>query len=287
MSVTAFPVLARILEDRHLMNTRAGAVSLASAAVGDVVAWCMLASVVAVARHGEVWWTLAWTMISVLVFSALLYTVGRRWLARLNARRVARGGAVGGDTVALAVIFALACAFVTERIGVHALFGAFLAGTIVPRASGLASELATRTDAVVSTVFLPVFFAYSGLRTEIGLLNSPTMWALCGLVFAVAVAGKLGGATIAARVVGMTWRDAIGVGVLMNTRGLMELVVLNVGLELGVISKSLFAIMVVMALATTVMTSPLLMLMMRNAPGLRAISEPGVRPRGAASAEVL
>ena len=265
MSVTAFPVLARILTDLKLMDTTAGAASLASAAIGDVVAWCMLAGVVAVARHRNTWWAFAGPMISVTVFAIVLYTVGRRVMSRLNSRRAARDGAVGGDAVALPIMFALACALVTDRIGVHALFGAFIAGTVMPRELGFARELASRADAVVSTVLLPVFFAYSGLHTEIGLLRSPTLWALCGLVIAVAIIGKFGGATIASRVVGMSWRDSLAVGVLMNTRGLMELVVLNVGLELGVIPKVVFAIMVAMALVTTAMAPPLLMLIKRNA----------------------
>ena len=278
MSVTAFPVLARILAERQLLGTRIGAVAIASAAVDDVTAWCMLAGVVAVARRGDGLRSFVVALASVGLFAAILVIVGRRLLVYLDARRLAttaaandpdaradaRADVVGTEFVGLAILFALACALVTERIGVHAVFGAFLAGAIMPRQSGLAHELAERMEAVVSTVFLPVYFTFSGLRTEMGLLRSPALWGMCALVLAAAIVGKFGGATIAARVVGMAWRDAIGVGILMNTRGLMELVVLNVGLELGVLSKTMFAIMVVMALVTTVMTSPLLALVLRG-----------------------
>lgn len=274
MSVTAFPVLARILAERQLMGTRIGAVAIASAAVDDVTAWCMLAGVVAVARRGDGLRSFVVALASVGLFAAILVIVGRRLLVYMDARRLAttaatndpeaRADVVGAEFVGLAILFALACALVTERIGVHAVFGAFLAGAIIPRQSGLAHELAERMEAVVSTVFLPVYFTFSGLRTDMGLLWSPALWGMCALVLAAAIVGKFGGATIAARVVGMAWRDAIGVGILMNTRGLMELVVLNVGLELGVLSKTMFAIMVVMALVTTVMTSPLLALVLRG-----------------------
>ena len=274
MSVTAFPVLARILAERQLLGTRIGAVAIASAAVDDVTAWCMLAGVVAVARRGDGLRSFVVALASVGLFAAILVIVGRRLLVYLDARRLAttaaasdpdaRADVVGAEFVGLAILFALACALVTERIGVHAVFGAFLAGAIMPRQSGLAHELAERMEAVVSTVFLPVYFTFSGLRTEMGLLRSPALWGMCALVLVAAIVGKFGGATIAARVVGMAWRDAIGVGILMNTRGLMELVVLNVGLELGVLSKTMFAIMVVMALVTTVMTSPLLALVLRG-----------------------
>lgn len=277
MSVTAFPVLARILAERNLLGTRMGAVAIASAAVDDVTAWCMLAGVVAVARHGDGLRSFAVALLSVSLFAALLIVGARRALHAFDASRLARRDrqmsaannsagdtTVSAEVIGIAILFALACALVTEKIGVHAVFGAFLAGAIMPRESGLAHALAERMEAVVSTVFLPVFFAFSGLRTEIGLLSSPALWGICAVVLTAAIVGKFGGATTAARMVGMSWRDAIGVGILMNTRGLMELVVLNVGLELGVISKTMFAIMVVMALVTTVMTSPLLALVLRG-----------------------
>ncbi len=295
MSVTAFPVLARILAERKLLGTRMGAVAIASAAVDDVTAWCMLAGVVAVARHGDGLRSFAVALLSVSLFAALLIVGARRVLHAFDASRLARRDrqmsaanytagdttevdvvveSVGAEVIGIAILFALACALVTEKIGVHAVFGAFLAGAIMPRESGLAHALAERMEAVVSTVFLPVFFAFSGLRTEIGLLSSPALWGICVVVLTAAIVGKFGGATTAARMVGMSWRDAIGVGILMNTRGLMELVVLNVGLELGVISKTMFAIMVVMALVTTVMTSPLLALVLRGQREVQPVPAP-------------
>ncbi len=268
MSVTAFPVLARILDERGMTSTRMGSVAIASAAIGDVTAWCILAAVVAIARAGDALSIITFTIAKVVAFALLLVVVGRRVLAALDERRLAGNDAakapVSAEVIGAALVFALACAFVTERIGVHAVFGAFAAGAILPRASGLAAAIADALETIVSTLFLPIFFAYSGLRTQIGLLDSPALWGTCAVVITVAIAGKFGGATVAARMTAMSWRDSIGIGILMNTRGLMELVVLNVGLELGVISRTMFAIMVVMALVTTVMTSPLLMLVSRR-----------------------
>ena len=277
MSVTAFPVLARILTESGLLHTEIGSVALASAAIDDVIAWCLLAGVVAVAHKGSVLGSFVATMGGALCFTVVLILVGRRLLAALDARRIARGMDVTTEVVGLAVLCAIASALITETLGVHALFGAFLAGTVMPRDSGLAHEVATRMDTVVSALLLPIFFAYSGLRTEIGLLGTLGLWGICLLVLVTAIVGKFGGAALAARLAGMSWRDAIGVGALMNTRGLMGLVVLNVGLEMGVISASLFAIMVVMALVTTTMTSPLLKLVMRGAPQASAVSTTTLR----------
>lgn len=286
MSVTAFPVLARILAERELLGTRIGAVAIAAAAVDDATAWCILAAVVAVARASGSGTaggslgpggagTFAITLLTTGIYVAAVATLGRRLLARGVASSVARR-ATRSDTleasvpphiVSLAVVGALASAWVTEQLGVHALFGAFLAGTAVPRATaaergagraGLAGALADRIESVVSAVLLPVFFAFTGLRTSVALIDGAGMWALFALILLVAVAGKAGGAATAARLTGMPWRGALAVGALMNTRGLMELVILNVGLDIGVISPALFAMMVLMALVTTVMTSPLL-----------------------------
>lgn len=266
MSVTAFPVLARILTERGLLGTRLGAVAIACAAVDDVTAWCILAGVVAVARVEHAFGSFAWTLITVGAYAALLMTLGRTALAALDRWRIARRMSVTSETVGLAVLLALASALVTEWAGVHALFGAFLAGAIMPRTSGLASELADRVEPVVGTVFLPVFFAYTGLRTNIGLVSGAELWGICAAVIAAAILGKLGGSAVAARLTGTPWREATALGALMNTRGLMELVVLNIGLELGVISPTLFAMMVLMALVTTCMTTPLLQLLLGRAP---------------------
>ena len=268
MSVTAFPVLARILTEQRLLQTRVGVVAIAAAAVDDVTAWGILAAVVAVARvtqsganaNGAVM-PFVISVGGTALYAILLVTVGRRVLARVLSRFT---GDPTPAQVSLAVLLALASAAVTEYLGVHAFFGAFIAGAVVPRATGanrdtdLAGRIADRIEDVVCAVLLPLFFAFTGLRTAIGLVSGGEAWAFCGLILLVAVSGKLLGSALAARIAGMTWRDAVSVGVLMNTRGLMELVILNVGLDVGVISPPLFAMMVLMALVTTVMTSPLI-----------------------------
>lgn len=256
MSITAFPVLARILSERRLLRTRVGSVTVACAAVDDVTAWCILAFAMAVARATGIGAAVTTTLI------ALGYIVAMLWLVRpLIARVAARlgdGAGLSQNLVAALLVMLFVSSWVTELIGIHALFGAFLFGAILPRERGLARALLEKLKDLVLVVFLPLFFAYSGLRTHIGLLDSIDAWLACGLVIAVACAGKFGGSVIAARLAGLSWRESGALGVLMNTRGLMELVVLNIGLDLGVISPSLFAMMVLMALFTTLVTTPLL-----------------------------
>ncbi len=263
MSVTAFPVLARILEEPNLTGTRLGALALAAAAVDDVSAWTILAGVVAVARAGAS---------SEGALAAALRTVGCTALvvaAAVVARPLLRGvlgrarGRVGADQVALAVLLALALALATEWAGVHALFGAFLAGALIPRDGGVAAALAARLEELVTTALLPVFFAYAGLRASVALIDGAALWTAFALVMLVAVGGKLGGSATAARLAGLPWDEALSLGVLMNTRGLMELVILSIGLDVGAISPTFYAMMVLMALATTVMTAPLLTLVAR------------------------
>ena len=273
MSVTAFPVLARILAERGLLGTRIGSVAIAAAAVDDVTAWCILAAVVAVARAdagaGAGAWAFAGSLLATALYVALMLTVGRRALAFAHARWRERTTGVSAALVSVAAVFALASAWVTEALGVHALFGAFLAGVVVPRggltgARAMAEGIADRIEDVVGAVLLPIFFAFTGLRTSLMLLDDAWAWGVAALVLAIAVAGKLGGSAIAARISGMSWRESLAIGSLMNTRGLMELVILNVGLDIGVISPALFAIMVVMALVTTVATSPLIGVLLRR-----------------------
>ncbi|MDP2307202.1 MAG: cation:proton antiporter [Pseudomonadota bacterium] len=254
MSVTAFPVLARILAEKRLIRTRVGALALASAAVDDVTAWCLLAFVVAVAGASGVGPALLTTALA-LVYVLVMWKVVRPMLARIGPRV---GHAVSSDTIAFVFLVLLASAAVTEWIGIHALFGAFLLGAILPRERGLHTVLVEKIEDFVTIVLLPLFFAYSGLRTQIGLLDDPSAWLTTLAIIAVACFGKFGGTAIAARLSGLDLRSAAAIGVLMNTRGLMELVVLNIGLDLGVISTELFAMMVIMALVTTWLTSPLL-----------------------------
>ncbi|HEV7589759.1 MAG TPA: cation:proton antiporter [Longimicrobium sp.] len=257
MSVTAFPVLARILSERGLMRTRVGAVALACAAVADVTAWCILAVVVAIvgAKGGGLppWATVA----GAAAYAAAMVLVVRRGLALLE-RRFERDGRVTQDVLGAILLVALASAWATEALGVHALFGAFLAGAVMPKGKAFVHALNGKLEDVTVVLLLPLFFAFTGLRTRIGLVEGAEMWGWCALVVLVAVAGKFGGSAAAARLTGMSWREAGAIGTLMNTRGLMELVILNIGLDIGVISPAVFAMMVVMALATTFMTSPLL-----------------------------
>ena len=257
MSVTAFPVLARILTERALMRTRVGAVALACAAVDDVTAWCILAGVVALVRAGHTampWWA---TVLGSAAFVAAMIFAARPLLARLE-RRYERDGRVTQDMLGLVFLVTLASAWTTEALGIHALFGAFLAGAVMPKGEGFVHALTGKLEDVTVVLLLPLFFAFTGLRTRIGLVEGAEMWGFCALIILVAVAGKLGGGAMAARMTGMSWREAGAIGTLMNTRGLMELVILNIGLDIGVISPAVFAMMVLMALATTFMTSPLL-----------------------------
>ncbi len=257
MSVTAFPVLARILTERNLLRTRVGAVTIACAAVDDVTAWSILAVVVAVVRAGEAEVPLWVTLAGSALFVGLMVTVGRRMLGWLGGYARSRGR-VTQDLLAVVLLVLLASAWTTERLGIHALFGAFLLGAVLPRERVLVHGLMEKLEDVTVVFFLPLFFAFTGLRTSIGLVEGPEMWMYCGLIILVAVAGKFGGSTVSARATGLGWREAGALGVLMNTRGLMELVILTIGLELGVISPALFTMMVLMALITTFMTTPLL-----------------------------
>jgi Kef-type K+ transport system membrane component KefB len=259
MSVTAFPVLARILSEGGFIHTRIGALAIACAAVDDVTAWCLLALISALVKANSLVGA-GITLVLTFVYCIAMWFVARPLLARLVKQRTDRRG-ISQRMVAATVVLLLVSALATEAIGVHALFGAFFFGVIVPRKGGLAHGLRERLEDLVVVLLLPLFFAYSGLRTQIGLLDGSSAWLTAGLLTFVAVLGKWGGATLAGRASGQSWRDANAIGVLMNTRGLMELVILNIGLDLGVITPTVFTMMVLMALVTTVMTSPLLALL--------------------------
>lgn len=257
MSITAFPVLARILEERRLSGSQLGATAIACAAVDDVTAWCLLAVVVALARANGLAGSLM-TIALTLAFIALMLFAVKPLAARLASRRAeARNG---GSAGLLAVIFSFifASALFTEMIGIHALFGAFLAGVCMPPDSRLRQFLRERLETFSSVLLLPLFFAFTGLRTQIGLLADWQSWLTCVGIIAVAIVGKLGGSMIAARFTGMSWGDSFALGSLMNTRGLIELIALNLGYDLGVLSPRIFAMLVLMALVTTLMTGPLL-----------------------------
>jgi Kef-type K+ transport system membrane component KefB len=256
MSVTAFPVLARILTDRGIAKTTLGALALTCAAVDDVAAWCLLAVVIALSQGGtgsEVFLTIALTVVFVLVMVYVVQPVLARWLPRVP------------ETAVLAILLAgiMLSALATEEIGIHPIFGAFLFGVVAPRKDPVVSRAAGKLGSVTVTLLLPLFFAYTGLRTQFGLLGEASLWAWCALITAVAVFGKWVGSTTAARLTGVGWRDSLSLGALMNCRGLTELVVLNVGLQLKVISPTVFAMLVIMTLVSTVATAPALALIAR------------------------
>jgi len=263
LSITAFPVLARILEERKLLGTRVGALAMACAAVDDVTAWCLLAFVVATAHSGD---SRSWLSAIVLTlgYVGVMLLVVRPLLQRLLGRIASEEGMTKSVVAAILVMLFLS-ALGTELIGVHALFGAFFFGVVLPKTSVVTKGLRARLEDLVLVVLLPLFFAYSGLRTEIGSLQTLHDWATCGLVIALACCGKLGASTLAARFSGLPWRESSALGVLMNTRGLMELVVLNIGVDIGIIETRVFTMMVIMALATTFLTTPLVSLLMRSA----------------------
>jgi len=254
MSITAFPVLARILTDRRMAASELGVVALACAAADDVTAWCLLAFVVGVAQ-AEMQAGLAVTAFAI-VFIVVMFAAVRPLIARVVSGSSAE--ASSRDALAVALVGMLLSALIAEWIGVHALFGAFLLGVVIPHDSALARTLVERLQYLVLILLLPAFFAVTGMRTRIDLVSGAAEWLICGLVIFVATAGKFLGSFAAARVTGMDWRSAASLGILMNTRGLMALIVLDTGLNMGVISPTLFAMMVIMAVVTTVATTPIL-----------------------------
>jgi Kef-type K+ transport system membrane component KefB len=258
MSVTAFPVLARIVAERKLQQSSLGIMALTCAAIGDVVAWCLLAGVVSLAgarSSGDGLVTMGLTALYVVAMLAVVRPLLGRWLQRAESPR---------EIIPSVFLSLLVSALVTEWIGIHALFGAFLLGAILPSSGELAKQLTEKLEDLVRIVFLPIFFVFTGTRTEVGLLSGPGAWLLCLLIVTLAFLGKLGGVSITAKLMGVGWRQATALGALMNTRGLMELVVLNVGLDLGIISKQLFTMMVLMAILTTLAAGPLLDLLGRT-----------------------
>lgn len=255
MSVTAFPVLARILTDRRLQRTQMGVTALSCAAVDDVTAWCLLALVVSVvkAKMGSALSTVLFT----LAYIAFVFVVVRPALAWL-ARRTNDEDRISQSVLGLVLGGFLLSALITEYIGIHAIFGAFLFGAVVPHDSRIARDLTEKLQDLVVVLLLPAFFAFTGIRTQMGLLSGLENWLICIAIILVASLGKFGGTVVAARLAGLGFREGSALGILMNTRGLMELVVLNIGLDLGVISPTLFAMLVVMALVTTFATTPVL-----------------------------
>ena len=257
MSITAFPVLARILQERGLSRTPLGTLALTCAAINDVAAWAIMAFVVAIARAASVGAAATTLVLSVVFIAAMIWVVRPlvpRWL---GADRLSREQPTSG-TLATVVCVAIAGALCTELIGIHALFGAFIAGAVMPDSEGFRDRINTYVERFSSVLLLPLFFAFTGLRTQVGLLGDLQGWALCLLIVVVATAGKLGAAALAARLAGWAWRESLALGTLMNTRGLVELIALNIGYDIGILSPRIFTMLVVMALLTTLLTGPLL-----------------------------
>ena len=261
MSITAFPVLARIVRERNMHKTPLGTLVITCAAADDITAWCLLAAVIALVKAGSLVSAL-YIMALALGYVLLMLRVVRPVLARLAQHPTANGRPKKSSIAAFFLTLILS-AYTAEVIGIHALFGAFLAGAIMPADAKLRESVSGKIHDVAVVLLLPLFFVFTGLRTQIGLLNEGYLWGICGLIILVAVLGKFLGSALAARFVGHTWPDSLSIGALMNTRGLMELVVLNIGYDLGILSPQIFAMMVIMALATTCMTGPALNLIER------------------------
>lgn len=256
MSITAFPVLARIVQERGLQKTKLGTVVITCAAADDITAWCILAAVIAIVKAGSILSAL-YTIGLALAYVALMIKVVKPFLKRVAAVKTTKES-LSKPIVAIFFLTLILSAYATEVIGIHALFGAFMAGAIMPENAKFRSIFIEKVEDVSMVLLLPLFFVFTGLRTQIGLLDDPKLWLITGLIIAVAVVGKFLGSALAARFVGQSWKDSLSIGALMNTRGLMELIVLNIGYDLGILSAELFSMMVIMALATTFMTGPAL-----------------------------
>lgn len=266
MSITAFPVLARILSERGLTETDIGNTAIGCAAIDDVSAWCLLALALAIGQgQGFTQPVIAVTLTAIVALIALLVVRPRASALFGGADSVV----TGRGTLLRALVFLFITAWSTETIGVHALFGAFIAGVAVAGADSLREPLRQAIEPLTSTLLLPLFFAYAGLRTEVGSLSGAA-WFACALVLIAAVAGKFGAISVAARVHGFSWRDSVALGALMNTRGLMELVVLNIGYDLGILSAPMYTMMVIMALTTTCMAGPVLAMLARPVPSFQS-----------------
>lgn len=256
MSITAFPVLARILQEKGLTRSRMGAMALTCAAADDLTAWCILAAVIALVKSGSsisvlftIGFSLAFVILMLKVIHPMLEKLGNVYSKKQKLQT---------PIIASLFMILIVSSYITSVIGIHALFGAFIAGVIMPSNINFRKIVIDKIEDVSIILLLPLFFVITGLRTQIGLLNSMGLWITFGWVLLVAVAGKFGGSALAARIVGQSWKDSLSIGILMNTRGLMQLIVLNIGYDLGILSPEIFAMMVLMALVTTFMTGPAL-----------------------------
>ena len=254
MSITAFPVLARIVKERGLSKRPLGIMSITCAASDDVTAWCILALVIASVKAGSILGTLLTISLALAYVLIMLYVL-KPFLVKMTDKYVTKEQ-LNKTVVVIVFLILLVSAYISEVVGIHALFGSFLAGVIMPRNKGLRKILTNKIEDVSMVLLLPLFFVFTGLRTKVGLLNSPDLWTVCAMITAIAIIGKFGGSALAARAVGQNWKDSLSIGALMNTRGLMELIVLNIGYDLGILTQQVFTMMVLMALITTFMTCP-------------------------------
>ena len=256
MSITAFPVLARIIQEKGLTKSHLGTISLASAANGDITAWCLLAIIVAIAQTNSML-SAFYNILFSVVYMMIMFLVIRPFL-RMVGQIYHNEEVIDKGLVAFIFFVLIISSFLTEILGLHALFGAFMAGVIMPPDIKFRKIMSEKVEGISLSLFLPLFFVSTGLKTEIALLNTPALWLLCGLFILVAILGKLGSATLTARFVGESWKNSLYIGALMNTRGLMELIILTIGYELHILTPTIFAMLVLMTLVTTFMTIPLL-----------------------------
>jgi Kef-type K+ transport system membrane component KefB len=256
MSITAFPVLARIVQERGIHKTKLGAIVITCAAADDITAWCVLAAVIAIVKAGTfassmyiISLALLYVLLMLFVVKPFLKKIGDLYATRENLSK---------PVVAIFIVTLIISSYITEIIGIHALFGAFMTGAIMPDITKIRKIIIEKVEDVSLILLLPLFFVFTGLRTQIGLINDSYLWQITGLIILVAVVGKFLGSALAAKFVGQNWRDSLTIGALMNTRGLMELIVLNIGLDLKVLTPEVFTMMVIMALVTTFMTGPVI-----------------------------
>jgi Kef-type K+ transport system membrane component KefB len=256
MSITAFPVLARIVQERGIHKTKLGAIVITCAAADDITAWCLLAAVIAIVKAGTFVSSLYVIGLAILYVIVMLFVV-KPFLKKIGELYGSKEN-LSKPVVAIFFLTLIISSYLTEIIGIHALFGAFMTGVIMPDITKFRNLFIEKVEDVSVILLLPLFFVYTGLRTEIGLINDPFLWRVTGFIILVAVVGKFFGSALAAKFVGQSWRDSLTIGALMNTRGLMELIVLNIGLDLKVLTPEVFTMMVIMALVTTFMTGPTL-----------------------------
>ena len=256
MSITAFPVLARIVQERGIHKTKLGAIVITCAAADDITAWCLLAAVIAIVKAGS-FVSAIYILLAAIAYVLMMLFVVKPFLKRIGDL-YGNKNSLSKPVVAIFFLTLILSSYLTEIIGIHALFGAFMTGVIMPDISKFRNIIIDKIEDVSVILLLPLFFVFTGLRTEIGLINDPYLWKVTGCIILVAVVGKFVGSALAAKFVGQSWRDSLTIGALMNTRGLMELVVLNIGLDLKVLTPEVFTMMVIMALVTTFMTGPAL-----------------------------